>query len=77
MGLEKRHFGWVTIFWGVHHNLFGTSENTVLSVLQEVLQVVLGVHRYKKCDLIGDDQADKHDCNGYNKTQVIEKMSHI
>lgn len=57
--------------------MFGTSENTVLSVLQEVLQVVLGVHRYKKCDLIGDDQADKHDCNGYNKTQVSEKMSHI
>ena len=38
-----------------------------------ILQVALGVHRNEKCDLIGDDLADKHECNGYNKTQVSEK----
>ena len=67
-GLAKRHFGYgtmffgyITIFWG-HQKIY----------VQEVLQVTLGVHRYEKCDLIGDDMGDKHECNGYNKTQVSE-----
>ena len=48
----------------------------VLSVLQKVLQVTLGVHRYEKCDLIGDDMGDRYQCNGYNKTQVSSAQSH-
>ena len=49
--------------------------------LSEIHKVTLGVHRYEKCDLIGDDMGDKYQCNGYNKTQVSaiggRKSSHI
>ena len=40
--------------------MFNFGPSQALCALSEIHKVTLGVHRYEKCDLIGDDMGDEY-----------------